>query len=86
MFCFFIIHQNHGLLSSKNFEAGIIVLTILLPLTLIFILVLRCKRKSMCCGVALSNVQHFDINEWDVIEEQEKEQDQEIEMGEIFAS
>ena len=22
----------------------------------------------MCCGVALSNVQHFDINEWDVIE------------------
>ena len=47
----------------------------------------KCKRK--CCGVALSNVQHFDIKEWDVIEvEQEKEQeeDQEIEMREIVAS
>ena len=43
----------------------------------------------MFWGVALSNVQHFDINKWNVIEveqEQEKEQDQEIEMREIVAS
>ena len=45
----------------------------------------------MCFGVALSNEQHFDINEWDVIEvekeqEQQEEEDQTIEMTEILAS
>ena len=69
----------------SNFLIGCIVIPILLFLGLVFTLVLKCKRKSVCWGVALSNVQHFDINEWDVIEVK-KEEDQEIEMGEIFAS
>ena len=63
--------------------------SVLLPLAFISTLVLRFKKKSICCSVALSNVQHFDINEWDVIEvekEQEQEQEQEIEMREIVAS
>ena len=60
--------------------------SVLLPLAFISTLVLRCKRKSICCSVALSNVQHFDINEWDVIEvEQVKEEDQAIEMTDILA-
>ena len=58
---------------------------ILFFIGLTFTLVLKCKRKSICWGVALSNVQHFDINEWDVIEV-EQEQDQAIEMTEILAS
>ena len=36
----------------------------------------------------MSNVQHFDINEWDVIEvekEKEQEEDQAIEMTNIVA-
>ena len=58
----------------------------MLILALVFTLILKCKRKSICWGVALSNVQHFDINEWDVIEvEQEKEEDQAIEMTDILA-
>ena len=52
----------------------------------IFTLVLKCKRKSICWGVALSNEQHFDIKEWDVIEvQQEQEEDQAIEMTDIVA-
>ena len=40
----------------------------------------------MCWGVAMSNVQHFDIKEWDVIEvEQGQEEDQAIEMTDILA-
>ena len=35
-------------------------LPFLLLLALIFTLILKCTRKSICCGVALSNVQHFD--------------------------
>ena len=95
LFCFFITHQkidsrcysfiSHP--SCDSFNIGIIVIPCLLMTAFIFTLVLKCKRKSICWGVALSNVQHFDINEWDVIEvEQEKEEDQEIEMREIVAS
>ena len=65
---------------------ALIVIFPLLILALMFTLILKCKRKSICRGVALSNVQHFDINEWDVIEvEQEKEEDQAIEMTDILA-
>ena len=97
LFCLLITHQNPyffqcSFLDSSicgNFHIPLIVISVLLPLSFIFTLVLKCKRKSMFWGVALSNVQHFDINKWNVIEveqEQEKEQDQEIEMREIVAS
>ena len=69
----------------NEFYSGLITIFVGLPLALMFTLILKCKRKSICCGVALSNVQHFDINEWDVIEV-EQEQDQAIEMTEILAS
>ena len=68
------------------FLIGCIVIPILLFLGLVFTIILRCTRKAKCWGVALSNVQHFDINEWDVIEvEQEQEEDQAIEMTDILA-
>ena len=87
LFCLLITHQNPYFFQCSFYDSptcgyfhfGLIVISVLLPLALIFTLVLKCKRKSLCCGVALSNVQHFDINEWDVIEV-EKEQDQEIEI------
>ena len=68
---------------------ALIIVFVLMLLSLIFTLILKCKRKSICWDVAMSNERHFDINEWDVIEvekEQEQEEDQELEMGEIFAS
>ena len=76
-------HQKHvsrcnlfGIANNCHFfNVGIIVISCLLMIAFIFTLVLKCKRKSMCWGVAMSNVQHFEINEWDVIEV-EQEQDQ----------
>merc|ERR1712216_826739 len=94
LFCFFITHQKidsrcysftTSYPSCDSFKIGIIVIPCLLMIAIIFTLVLKCKRKSICWGVALSNEQHFDINEWDVIEvKQEKEEDQAIEMTDIL--
>ena len=98
LFCLLVSNQKHFPICSsyyqddwfcRNFFHGCISIPILLFLGLVFTLVLKCKRKSMCWGVALSNVQHFDINEWDVIEvekEKEQEENQEIEMREIVTS
>ena len=57
--------------------------SVLLPLAFIFTLVLKCNRKSICWGVALSNEQHFDIKEWDVIEGENPEQDIEIHIRNV---
>ena len=96
LFCLLITHQNPAYFQCSflsylcdNFHTSLIIVSILLPFAFIFTLVLKCKRKSICWGVAMSNVQHFDINEWDVIEvekEQDQEEDQAIEMREIVAS
>ena len=98
LFCLLITHQNPYFFQCSSFgpskgcfffHLALIVISVLLTLAFIFTLILKCKTKSICCGVALSNVQHFDINEWDVIEvEQEKEQEEEpeIEMREIVVS
>ena len=92
LFCLLIAHQNQCSFlryprgtNCDDLHLPLLIVSILLPLAFIFTLILKCKRKSFCCGVALSNVQHFDINEWDVIEV-EQEQDQAIEMTEILAS
>jgi ABC-type sugar transport system permease subunit len=82
LFCLLITHQKEIATGGITFAA---IMLPLLILSFIFTLVLKCKRKSICSGVAMTNVQHFDIKEWDVIEV-EQEEDQEIEMGEIFAS
>ena len=91
LFCLLITYQKE--IQNPNsfgyFHLAFIIVAVLLPLGLIFTLILKCKRKSICWGVALSNEQHFDIKEWDVIEvekEKEQEEDQEIEMREIVAS
>merc|ERR1719491_1114256 len=84
-FCLFITHQKKILLASAYLTlVGNTIAncwSLLLIFAIIFTLVLKCTRKSQCCGVALSNVQHFDINEWDVIE---GEQEQHLEMREII--
>ena len=85
LFCLLITHQKDIAPGGIYFAYFVLPLLIL---SFIFTLVLKCKRKSICWGVALSNEQHFDIKEWDVIEvekEQEQEEDQEIEMREIVA-
>ena len=45
------------------FRVVLTIISVLFPLAIIFTLVLKCTMKSQCCGVALSNVQNFDVNE-----------------------
>ena len=59
------------------------IISVLFPLAIIFTLVLKCTRKSQCCGVALSNVQNFDVNKWDVIEGENPELDVEIHIRNV---
>jgi len=84
LFCLLITWQKDIEFGGFYFAISALPLFIL---CFIFTLILKCKRKSICYGVAMSNVQHFDIKEWDVIEvEKEQEEDQETEMREIVAS
>ena len=86
LFCLLITYQKdiqhpHGYFD--NFHFAIIIVSVLLPLALMFTLILKCTTKSICCGVVLSNVQHFDINKWDVIEGENPEQHVEIHIRNV---
>ena len=83
LFCLLITWQKDIEFGGFYFAISALPLFIL---SFILTLTLKWESKSFCWGVALSNEQHFDINEWDVIEvEQEKEEDQAIEMTDILA-
>ena len=84
LFCLLITYQKEIQHPSGNFDeiyGALIIVPFLLLLALIFTIILKCK--SICCGVALSNEQHFDIKEWDVIEGENPEQDIEIHIRNV---
>ena len=58
-------------ISTKDEMLGdVITISIFYIFAMIYILILTCTKKSkgktICCGVPFLQVQHFDINEWDV--------------------
>ena len=99
LFCFLVNHRHPNFFSKcssfvntyshwrcQNFLIGCIVIPILLFVAFIFTLILKCTRKSHFCGVPISNVQNFDINEWDVKEGALLGHQQEHKMSESLVS